>query len=210
MRCPKCGVSQPAGVKFCMECGARMPVQNDSAPNVPYQPPEAPAAGPSASAAPVRAPAAPAARAAAPAKPKMKWFHFLIHFSLWCAAVSNLALAVYQLTDGGYGEDAALIYEMLPGLHAISIIHAVFCLFLAIFCIYTRYRLARFRRNGPTCILLLQGAAVLIPFLFSLAEGLLVGAPLSECVSFFSLLVSLFLVYLNVIYFRKRAHLFIY
>lgn len=35
MQCPKCRAAMPNGAKYCTECGAKLPVQPDSVPNVP-------------------------------------------------------------------------------------------------------------------------------------------------------------------------------
>lgn len=212
MRCPKCGVTQPAGVKFCMECGARMPAENDSAPNVPYQPPEPPRGAPIPPhpAAPV-CPAPDTSRPAdAPAQPKMKWYKFLIHCSLWLGMLGDLGDAASLLTGADYDGDLSLLYAYLPGLRALNVTYAILSLGMAVFCVYVRSRLANFRRNGPTCFLVLIGLNIGLPVAFALLESILFGTPLSEGISFLVLLMMLFFFYLNLIYFRKRAYLFVH
>ena len=105
MQCPKCRAAMPNGAKYCTECGAKLPVQPDSVPNVP-QPAiqEAPAY----EAQPVMTEAASAVQE----RPvKLKWFKFLIYFALWSGGILTAlySFAYFTGTVLGIGIDAELV-----------------------------------------------------------------------------------------------------
>ena len=117
MQCPKCRAAMPNGAKYCTECGAKLPVQPDSVPNVP-QPAiqEAPAY----EAQPVMTEAASAVQE----RPvKLKWFKFLIYFALWSGGILTAlySFAYFTGTVLGIGIDAELVYSYYPLLRVFHI-----------------------------------------------------------------------------------------
>ena len=117
MQCPKCRAAMPNGAKYCTECGAKLPVQPDSVPNVP-QPAiqEAPAY----EAQPVMTEAASAVQE----RPvKLKWFKFLIYFALWSGGILTAlySFAYFTGTVLGIGIDTELVYSYYPLLRVFHI-----------------------------------------------------------------------------------------
>lgn len=146
----------------------------------------------------------------------MNWFKFLVNFSLWAGAILNAALAVLHLTgtvydlEGGKGMSAA-VYAEYPSMRTLDVTFAIVTLALAAFTVYTRFRLARFRKNGPLLLLILYialcAASVLNTFVFSSIIGDLSASDLSSCA--FEILGTALMVAANKIYFDKRKHLFV-
>ena len=110
MQCPKCRAAMPNGAKYCTECGAKLPVQPDSVPNVP-QPAiqEAPAYE-------VQPVMTEAASAVQERPVKLKWFKFLIYFALWSGGILTAlySFAYFTGTVLGIGIDAELVYSYYP------------------------------------------------------------------------------------------------
>lgn len=134
---PEMPRGQPNGAKYCTECGAKLPVQPDSVPNVP-QPAiqEAPAY----EAQPVMTEAASAVQE----RPvKLKWFKFLIYFALWSGGILTAlySFAYFTGTVLGIGIDAELVYSYYPLLRVFHIFCGLENIAYGVFAIYTRYRL---------------------------------------------------------------------
>lgn len=208
MRCPKCGIIQPVGVKFCMECGARMPAQSDTAPNVVFHPPKRPQPSVHRPSVAPQHPPASSAPGQPLTQPKMKWFKFLIYFGLWIGALIYLSRAGIALTGADY-YDAVLLYELFPALRLLDILYGVLLLGCAAFTVYTRYALARFRRNGPTCLFVLYCAGTILTCLYSAAACTIQGYAVTEMGLGQTLLSGAIALLIHVAYFRKRQHLFV-
>ena len=210
MQCPKCRAAMPNGAKYCTECGAKLPVQPDSVPNVP-QPTiqEAPAYPPR----PVVTEAPPAASgprlAPQDAPVRLGWYKFLIYFALWAGAIVNLIDSFQFFTGSILGNDVEILYAYYPLLKVLNLAFALILVAYAFFAIYTRYRLAQFRQNGPACLhalYLMQLAMVLV---YCLAGSLILGEWLDLASSFSDLIGSIVILCINIVYFRKRKHLFV-
>lgn len=238
MKCPKCGEPMPMGVKFCTECGARMPEQTDREPNVRFEPAatQPQTAAPSYTASVDAEPAAPAQEAAPSAPrplyhapvgaepvrpvpvqtahvgenlPRMGWFKFLINFALWASAVLNVWNGIQMLTGLTYGSDAELVYAYLPALRIYDIACGVLLLACAAFAIFTRFQLARFRKIGPICLYVLYIAQELISIVYAAVAAALIGDSSVLGETIVSTITVVVMVVINVIYFRKRSHLFV-
>lgn len=205
MQCPKCRAAMSNGAKYCTECGAKLPVQPDSVPNVP-QPAiqEAPAY----EAQPVMTEAASAVQE----RPvKLKWFKFLIYFALWSGGILTAlySFAYFTGTVLGIGIDAELVYSYYPLLRVFHIFCGLENIAYGVFAIYTRYRLAQFRQNGPACLHALYLVQLAMVLIYWLAGSLILGEWLDLASGFSDLISSIVILCINIVYFRKRKHLFV-
>ena len=203
MQCPKCRAAMPNGAKYCTECGAKLPVQPDSVPNVP-QPAiqEAPAY----EAQPVMT-EAPPAQELQPCE--MKWYKFLIYFALWAGAIVNLIDSLQFFTGSILGDDVEILYAYYPLLKVLNLAFALILVTYAVFAIYTRYRLAQFRQNGPVCLHALYLVQLAMVLIYWLAGSLILGEWLDLASGFSDLISSIVILCINIVYFRKRKHLFV-
>lgn len=200
MLCPYCGKDVQENTAFCIYCGNPL----NAAPPYPQQP-------------------TPPYQPNAPMYPQpdyylpMKWYKFLIYFSLFAGAVLNalngisyLTGSVYFILGHGYA-DAATVYEFYgETLRMIDIAFGVALIALAAFGIYTRFQLAGFKRNAPTLLYTLYAASTLLPFIYTIAVFMLFGIEMDFASEIGSLGGVAINIWLNFIYFRKRAHLFVY
>ena len=203
MQCPKCRAAMPNGAKYCTECGTKLPVQPDSVPNVP-QPSiqEAPAY----EAQPVMT-EAPPAQELQPCE--MKWYKFLIYFALWAGAIVNLIDSLQFFTGSILGDDVEILYAYYPLLKVLNLAFALILVAYAVFAIYTRYRLAQFRQNGPACLHALYLVQLAMVLIYWLAGSLILGEWLDLASGFSDLISSIVILCINIVYFRKRKHLFV-
>lgn len=148
----------------------------------------------------------------------MKWFKFLIYFSLFAGAVLNLIGGLQYLTGAHYGGTADLVYQHITALKALDVAMALATLILAGFGVYVRFRLAGYHANGPKLlnILYIAAPAISLAYLFA-ANGIVENSIIGETVNLLegsgsvwtNVVVSIVMVFVNTGYFKKRAHLFV-
>ena len=141
-----------------------------------------------------------------------KWFHFLIYFALWAGAVMNVSEAVQYFTGSVYmklGVTVDSVYRSFSDLKTLDLIYGFLLLALAVFRIYTRFSLAGYKANGPTCLYIMYGAEALAVLGYALCFSEITGSGV-EASMWGSLLMSVVMIVLNYFYFKKRAHYFEY
>ena len=82
----------------------------------------------------------------------MKWYKFLIYFSLFASAVLNAISAIMYFKGASYGDSADLVYDAFPGLQAIDVVCGMAFIGLAIMALVTRSALYWNKRKGPQLI----------------------------------------------------------
>ncbi len=149
-----------------------------------------------------------------PAMP-MKWYKFLIYFSLILTGLSNMYTGVQAVMGMQYGtkEQSAQVYAVYPGLHILDIVYGVLLIILGVFVFIVRQQLAGYRAKGPKYLLIMYIASLVLEIFYIGVGSLLSGVNLltsseSGIMLISSILVSLFMIGANKVYFDKRAHLF--
>lgn len=187
MFCPKCGKQIDYETKFCMDCGTEL----NSADSQQSQPP------------------------VLQQELKMGWFKFLIYFSLFASAVLNLISGISFLTGSRYGgkEDAELVYETFEKLKTLDMIMGVLCIILGVLALITRFRLAKFRKDGPLTLAILYIATSIVNIIYIISFVSIIPSFITEQMDFTStitsIIVGIVMIFVNAIYFKKRKHLFV-
>lgn len=145
----------------------------------------------------------------------MKWYNFQKNFALIAGAVLNLIYSVGYLTGSVYfietdglitGEQ---VYEFYGhALQALDILFGLFMIGFAIFAFILRSKLARFHHNTLKFVYIFYSLYAGIPFLYSVISSA-ITRELPTAGTIVSAGGSLVFLFVNVKYFRKRAHLFI-
>lgn len=203
MFCAKCGNQIAEGSAFCNNCGtavtpqsAQQPVQEPVYQQPVYQQPVQPVQD-------------------LTPQPSMKWYKFLIYFSLWAGAVLNIFSAISMLTGSQYGTDgeAELVYAMFEDLKTLDMLCGIFALVLAVFSIYTRFQLAGFKQKAPMFLTILYAGVCVYDLIYiigctnALPEYVLSEMDFTSMYS--NLVTSAVMIFVNMSYFKKRAHLFV-
>ena len=146
----------------------------------------------------------------------MKWYKFLIYFLLFFGAFINLVNGVNYITGGIYSiqsngqVSAELVYSLYDGLKTLDVILGLFMLAIAAFGIYTRFRLAGRKENGPVCLYTLYGVGAVLTVLYNIALLIVTGLnQLTDPTSIASFITSVVFICLNYIYFSKRKSSFV-
>ncbi len=137
----------------------------------------------------------------------MKWYNFLIYFSLWAGGILGL---IYSFLYIGNAVNLKL-YWSFYGTEVLDRVYGVILGAVSAFQIYVRFRLAQYRENAPFLLNLLYFGSSVISALYVLVLSIMVGMPLFECIksAIADLISGLIVAVPNYIYFKKRKHLFV-
>lgn len=194
MFCFKCGQQITDGAAFCVFCGVPQPT---------YVPP-------------VQSQYQPSCQPLAQPTLPMKWYKFLIYFSLFATAFTCCVYGFSYITGGIYmiseNVDAYMIYDVLPVMKAIDVIYGCCLLIFSVLSILVRRSLAHYKSNGPAFLLNMYIARLLVDFLYAVTILFILsyeGYEPSDWSFLGSAIGLLIFYYCNKRYFEKRAHLFI-
>ena len=142
----------------------------------------------------------------------MKWFKFLIYFTLFASAFLNVINGIRLITGAQYEGSADLVYSMYEGLKTVDMLVGVLAIALAFLAVYTRIRLAGYYENGPKLLTIFYIAIAAINFVNIIGYAMILPEEIIKTLNFSSLagqiVTSIVLIIANNVYFKKRAHLF--
>lgn len=141
--------------------------------------------------------------------PGMKWHKFIIYFSLFVSALVNFSAGIQCVAGQQYGEDTELIYFLYDGLKALDFIYGLLLFGLAGYILFTRHQLARMKRSGPKLMEILCVLIVVLPLVYLCLVTIITGINVFDFSAVTNLLSSLVMSVINIIYYRKRRHLFV-
>ena len=147
----------------------------------------------------------------------MGWFSWLIYFALFATTVKFTISALQMFLGTQYvymGENFKdYIYSTYDGLEIIDIGYGVALLIFAAFTIFTRFKLAGFKKNGPFLLLSLYPAIIILDLIYVFMVNEVVGGDFDiESILptiVVSAIVNFVMSLINFIYFRKRKSLFV-
>lgn len=144
---------------------------------------------------------------------KMAWYRFLIYFSLFAGAFLN-SLTALSLLMGRYytnKETTERLYNMYSDLKSLDILMALLLIAMVAWGIFTRFRLARYRKNGPLCLNIYYGCIIAWDLIFIYSLSSITGFSPTEVAGYnymLSLMMGISFIVSNTRYFQKRKHLF--
>lgn len=143
----------------------------------------------------------------------MAWYKFLINFALWASAAVGLIRGIHVMRGAAYGAYREDIFLLFPKLKAVSIGAGCVVIAVAFLAVVAAQMLRAMKKSGPMLLLLFCGLNFLAPVALLLlvpwATGGTVGSlDAMNGLTLVSLLESLLLFVINLIYFKKRAVLF--
>lgn len=207
MYCLNCGAQISENDRFCPECGfattqgaasVSPPQHFEQQDPLPYRP--------------------------APLQPElpMTWFKVLANVFLILGAVGSIIAAIQYITGARYlstGVDADWIYTYYPGFQAVDIIMGIFSAAYAAFCFYTRSQLLKFRKGSPKLITYLYAANAGVTVIAEICYISIISANAyisdSDIISSFisdtisAIIAAAIMIPVNIVYFKKRKHLFV-
>ena len=143
----------------------------------------------------------------------MNWYKFLIYFALFASCVLNAITGLALLTGAIYGDASGLVYSFYGALKIVDLLIGAVMIAVAVLAIITRQKLAKFKADGPSFLMILYGVNIAATVLYLILATLVVGDWLlsGDVVSQYviSTAVSIVMIVVNNIYFKKRASMFV-
>lgn len=236
--CQECGHRVPANTKYCDNCGAEIknmiPTIGTNLRSMPgTETTEEPVNVAPVQAAPLKMvepqePVEPVSRSTTPADQLkqaeneglgMKWYKFLIYFSLFASAFLNfvngilyISGMIYDIAGSAPGFDSMsqAVYAAYPSLRIADLITGVLYIAVGIFSLVVRSQLAKFKKPAPNSLLVLYAAVLVITVVYTVFVSAVTGVGiLSDPTLISNIVTSLAMILLNHIYFKKRKHLFV-
>jgi len=149
-----------------------------------------------------------------PAAQGMIWFKFLIYFSLFASATLNILIGIVKITGSHYNHNAEDVYSAIEELQIIDIASGLLLFIFAIFSLYTRFSLSSFCKSGPTALKLLYifdallNLLIIISYSFIETDSLFISFKPDYVTPIISIIADIAMIFINHIYFSKRASLF--
>ena len=221
MFCKYCGRQIADGSLFCPGCGNRLDSAQEQTPPAQQTPPSQPGSYPNYT--PTTPPPAGGYRpnggyqspnnAANFSGYPMGWYKFLIYFALFASCVLNALSAIGMFSGMIYGDASGLVYAIFGGLRIVDILYGLVMAAMAVLAILTRQKLAQFRKDGPTYLLMLYVINMAVSVIYLILVTIIVGDMVltGEVMGQYLLIivVSIVMIVVNNIYFKKRASLFV-
>ena len=145
----------------------------------------------------------------------MKWFKFLIYFSLPVGAALNFFNGILFLSGQIYTAQTGaqvspeMVYLVYPGMRAADILYGLFIFAIAGFAIFTRFQLAKYKANGPKCLYICYGAGAGAALLYAIASSAITGLNALDSNTVISIMTPIVLIAVNMTYFNKRKAMFV-
>lgn len=140
---------------------------------------------------------------------RLKWHKLLIYFGMWLSALTLLGNAGMLLMGSHYGnaEDQTAVYSMFPDLRHLDVFFGVAYLALAVYCVKSRFMLARLQKNGVRGAIFITLVSPVLEILYQGFFCNILGDYASLIglgVSYESLLYAVVFALILFFYYRKR------
>lgn len=185
MKCPNCKCEINSSCRFCPACGKEV---SSSGQNTPEQA-SPPYMG----------------RQEMP----MKWYKFVIYGQLFLTILAALGTAGNFLTGLQYGDLTDQVYAYYRGLKAVDILMGIISLGQIPLAVLARQSLAHFKENGPRLYYAVWIYSIVgnVIYIIGLAAVGAVGTGVSSVAG--QIAGAAVMLGVNVMYFKKRMHLFV-
>ena len=116
----------------------------------------------------------------------------------------------YPWTTGLDADDLTYVYNYFSGLKGVDTIIGICFIVLGIFALVTRFILADFKKAGPTMYIGMLAANIVLSIAYYASVSGIVGGEvdMDYTSTYSSIVASVVLLICNIVYFKKRKHLF--
>ena len=142
----------------------------------------------------------------------MGWYKFLIYVALWFSAAANIFGAIPYLTGTSQTEE---MLAQFPVLSSLDLFYGVLTLGMGALAVYTRFALARYKKNAPALIVGLYAYGLIISLGYNAVVIAITASTYTQVDGIImvmsigiSAIINAAMVICNHIYFKKRKRLF--
>lgn len=143
----------------------------------------------------------------------MRWHKFLIFF-LILSTLSAFGNALKMFTGLNHGSyyDAQLYYKTFSGLKYLDVFGGIVLIIIAVLTIVTAVSLKKYKRGGPTLLVVQYAMCAIFRPLYAILCSIITKLPIEDLLDLsMPLIIVVFIIFiiLNMIYYKKRTHLFV-
>lgn len=143
----------------------------------------------------------------------MNWFKFVIWVQLFITTITGVFNG-YQIFTGAHYKLSdmrlEMLYDMYEGLQGIDSVIGISFMCLGAFALVTRFALAGFKKVGPVMYISLLAMVIVLNVIYVIAVDAIVdNIQVTDSSIIVSIVIYVALLICNIIYFRKRKHLFV-
>ncbi len=143
---------------------------------------------------------------------KLGWHKFLVNFSLWLAAITFLGNGIPYIFQNYYemsGGSTEYVYYFFPSLQVLDVIYGILLVGLSAFTIYVRFQLAKFRQKAPLMLSYLYIAVIAVTSIYYILLFAIIDSQPDYIQLITNNAMSVAMLVINHIYYKKRAALFV-
>ena len=140
----------------------------------------------------------------------MKWYYFLVYFSLLATVILNGGTGIIQVAGIMMGEKSAVTaaYADAPMLLYVDVAYGLVCIAFGVFAFKTRQDLKAMRSKGPRELILLYGISGIMQLVYELCYVLTGAAETFDVTAFGTVIVAVIMMLINKMYFDNRRDMF--
>ena len=115
-------------------------------------------------------------------------------------------------TDSTGENYADWIYDVFSGLKAIDIIMGVICIALAIYALFVRAMLAEYKQIGPKLFIAMYAIDIVTMLIYAILVACVTSLSIGDVMTIIDIkdvVINIFWIVINKIYFDNRKHLFV-
>lgn len=104
------------------------------------------------------------------------------------------------------------IYDVFSGLKAIDIIMGVICIALAIYALFVRAMLAEYKQIGPKLFIAMYAIDIVTMLIYAILVACVTSLSIGDVMTIIDIkdvVINIFWIVINKIYFDNRKHLFV-
>ena len=142
----------------------------------------------------------------------LKWAHFLGYFALWIGALVDLSSAVQMLTGSLYdvgGANAEMVYRVYGSLRYVDKFYGIGLLVLAGLAVLAAISILRYKAMAGTLVCALNGLSFLVGIAYIVMLSHIIGHNQMNASNAVGTLISIAFFCVNIVYFKKRKHIFV-
>ena len=139
---------------------------------------------------------------------KMKWYWFVTRIQLLLSALVSFLNAYLYISGALYVNQAETLYGTYPALGILDKVYGAFLISMAILAFLTRSKLKNYMKGAPKQLIIFYILSLVGTVVYMGVEMIIVKQNLITNDLVMSILISVFMICVNIYYFRHRNHLF--
>ncbi len=139
----------------------------------------------------------------------MKWYSFLVYFSLFLSMIINIISGIGTMTGNQYLGYTAEVYGTFPAMKYLDIAMGIYSIAFGLLALVVRTHLVRFSKKAISLVTLFYSLPIISSILYAAASSFVLGQNCFTASIIAPIIGQIIMLVCNIIYFKKRSHLFV-